>query len=397
MSRNPNVSTVRRRAAVPFWRDVRVLKILSQIVFAALVIAVAGLLYSNMKRGLESRGLWGGFGFLRLEAGFDIGEGIAYEPSDSYARAFLVGVVNTLRVTVVGIVLATILGVVAGVARLSTNWLVNKLASLYIEGIRNTPLLVQLFVWYFAVIIKLPRIKQSKVLPGPIFISNRGVALPCPVPSDSFGPWRLYLLAALAAALALGIVRARGQQRTGRPPFSGIWVGATFVGIAALGWFLVPGSPLVLDKPSLQGLNYRGGLSLTPEFTALLVGLVVYTGAFIAEVVRAGILAVPHGQIEAARALGLTESQILRLVIFPQALRIIIPPLTSQYLNLAKNSSLAIAIGFPDLFNVAGTIFNQTGRSLQVIVMIMASYLSMSLFTSLLMNIYNRRVQFVER
>jgi len=396
MAQTSSVSTVSRRA-VPPWRDVRVLKILSQIVFTALVIAVAGLLYSNMKRGLESRGLWGGFGFLRLEAGFDIGEGIAYDPSDSYARAFLVGVVNTLRVTAVGIALATIVGVMAGVARLSSNWLVNKLASVYIEGIRNTPLLVQLFVWYFAVIMKLPRIKQSKVLPGPIFISNRGVALPCPVPSDSFNLWRLYLLAALAAALALGIARARGQQRMGRPPFSGIWVGAAFVGIAALGWFLVPGSPLVLDKPSLQGLNYRGGLSLTPEFTALLVGLVVYTGAFIAEVVRAGILAVPRGQIEAARALGLTESQILRLVIFPQALRVIIPPLTSQYLNLAKNSSLAIAIGFPDLFNVAGTIFNQTGRSLQVIVIIMASYLTMSLFTSLLMNIYNRRVQFVER
>jgi len=312
-------------------------------------------------------------------------------------RAFVVGVVNTLRVTVVGIVLATLLGVVAGVARLSSNWLVNKMASVYIESIRNTPLLVQLFVWYFAVIIKLPRVQESVALPGSVFISNRGLAFPWPVPTDSFASWLLYLIAGAAAAVVLWIVRSRGQRHTGRPAFSVLWTGVAFVALASLGWFLVAGAPLVLDRPSLQGWNYQGGLTLTPEFMSLLVGLVVYSGAFIAEVVRAGILAVPRGQIEAARSVGLDEMQILRLVTFPQALRIIIPSLTSQYLNLAKNSSLAIAIGFPDLFSVAGTIFNVTGRSVQVIVMIMASYLSMSLFTSLLMNVYNRRVQLVER
>jgi general L-amino acid transport system permease protein len=390
------VSTVSKRT-VPFWRNVRVIRALSQIAFAILVTVVAGVLYSNMKHGLESRGLWGGFRFLGLEAGFDIGEGITYDLSDSYARAFVVGVVNTLRVTVVGIVLATLLGVVAGVARLSSNWLVNKMASAYIEIVRNTPLLVQLFVWYFAVIMKLPRVKESIALPGPVFVSNRGLALAWPVPTDSFGTWLLYCIAGGAVAVVLWIVRARGQRLTGRPAFSLLWIGMAFVALASLGWFLVPRAPLVLDKPSLQGWNYQGGLTLTPEFAALLVGLVIYTGAFIAEVVRAGILAVPRGQIEAARSVGLDEMQILRLVTFPQALRIIIPPLTSQYLNLAKNSSLAIAIGFPDLFNVAGTIFNQTGRSVQVIVLIMASYLSMSLFTSLLMNVYNRRVQLVER
>lgn len=390
------VSTSSDRA-VPFWRNVRVIRALSQIAFAILVAVVAGALYSNMKHGLESRGLWGGFNFLRLEAGFDIGEGITYDLSDSYARAFVVGVVNTLRVTVVGIVLATVLGVVAGVARLSSNWLVNKMASAYIEIIRNTPLLVQLFVWYFAVIMKLPRVRESIALPGPVFVSNRGLTLSWPVPTDSFGMWLSYLIAGAVVAVVLWIVRARTQRRTGRPGFRLLWIGAPFVALATLGWFLVPVAPFVLDKPSLEGWNYQGGLTLTPEFTALLVGLVVYTGAFIAEVVRAGILAVPRGQIEAARSVGLNEMQTLRLVTFPQALRIIIPPLTSQYLNLAKNSSLAIAIGFPDLFNVAGTIFNQTGRSIQVIVMIMASYLSMSLFTSLLMNVYNRRVQLVER
>ena len=350
-----------------------------------------------MKRGLESRGLWGGFDFLKLEAGFDIGEGIAYDLSDSYARAFLVGVVNTLRVTIVGIALATVLGLVTGVARLSSNWLVNKIASVYIESIRNTPLLVQLYVWYFAVIMKLPRVKESLVLPGPVFISNRAVALPWPAPSTSFGAWVPYLIAALVVAGIIGVIRACGRRRIGRPPFSGLWMVLVFIGIAALGWFLSPKPLFIVSVPSLEGLNYQGGVILTPEFTALLVGLVVYTGAFIAEVVRAGIQSVSRGQIEAARALGLSESLILRLVVLPQALRVIIPPLTSQYLNLAKNSSLAIAVGYPDLFNVAGTIFNQTGRAVQVIVLIMGSYLSISLFTSLLMNIYNRRVQLVER
>jgi general L-amino acid transport system permease protein len=382
---------------VPFWRNVRVIRALSQIAFAILIVAIAGALYSNMRHGLESRGLWGGFSFLRLEAGFDIGEGITYDPSDSYARAFGVGLVNTLRVTAVGIVLATVVGVVAGVARLSSNWLVNKMASAYIESIRNTPLLVQLFVWYFAVIMKLPRVQESVALPGPVFISNRGLALPWPVATDSFTSWSSCLTAAAAVAAALWILRTRSQRRAGRSASGLWWAGMAFVALATLGWLLVPGAPLILDKPSLQGWNYQGGLTLTPEFTALLVGLVVYTGSFIAEVVRAGILAVPRGQIEAARSVGLTETQTLRLVVFPQALRIIIPPLTSQYLNVAKNSSLAIAIGFPDLFNVAGTIFNQTGRSIQVIVMIMASYLCVSLFTSLLMNVYNRRVQLVER
>jgi general L-amino acid transport system permease protein len=390
------VSTVSHRA-VPFWRDVRAIRILSQIAFVILVVVVAGLLYSNMKRGLEARGLGGGFDFLRLEAGFQIGEGITYDPSDSYARAFVVGVVNTLRVTVVGIILTTILGVVMGVARLSTNWLVNKIATAYVELIRNTPLLVQLFVWYFAIILKLPRVKESIALPGSIFISNRGAALPGPVPTASFNSWLYYLMAAVTVAVALWIVRARGERRTGRPAFSLLWVGVAFIALTILGWFVVPGAPFVWDKPSLQGWNYQGGITLTPEFVAMLLGLVVYTGAFIAEVVRAGIQAVPRGQIEAARAVGLNEMHTLRLVIFPQALRVIVPPLTSQYLNLAKNSSLAIAIGFPDLFNVAGTIFNQTGQAVQVIALIMVSYLIMSLFTSLLMNLYNRRVQLVER
>ncbi len=397
MGRNPSVSTVKLRAAVPLWRNVRVIRVLSQVAFAAVVIAVAWLLYSNMMHGLRSRGLSRGFGFLWLEAGFDIGEGIAYDASDSYARAFLVGVVNTLRVTIVGIALATILGVVIGVARLSTNWLVNKIATVYVELIRNTPLLVQLYVWYFAIILKLPRVKESIALPGSIFISNRGAALPWPVPTASFRSWLYWLIAATSVVVALWIVRARGERRTGRPAFSLLWVGMAFVVLAILGWFVAPEAPLVLDKPSLQGWNYNGGITLTPEFVAMLLGLVVYTGAFIAEVVRAGILAVPRGQIEAARAVGLTEGQTLRLVIFPQALRVIVPPLISQYLNLAKNSSLAIAIGFPDLFHVAGTIINQTGQTVQVFVLIMASYLSMSLFTSLVMNLYNRRVQLVER
>lgn len=395
MNEDPTLSTVTR--GLPFWRDVRVLRIVSQIIFIIALAIVAGLLYANLTRGLEKRGLAGGFGFLGLEAGFEIGEGIKYEPSDSYGRAFLVGVVNTLRVTILGIVLVTVLGVVAGVARLSTNWLVNKIASVYIEIIRNTPLLVQLFFWYFAVILKAPPVNESLRLPGSIFVNRRGVYLPWLSPSPTLGSWSLFLLGGVMVTAILWVVLTRLQRRTGRSTYPAPAAIIAFLLMAGAGWLLVEQTPLVLEVPTFLGFNFEGGVRLTPEFTGMLVGLVVYTGAFIAEVVRGGIQSVQRGQIEAGRAVGLNEMQTLRLVIFPQALRIIIPSLTSQYLNLAKNSSLAIAIGFPDLFNVAGTIFNQSGRSVPVITLVMGSYLVMSLITSLFMNIYNRRVLFVER
>jgi len=391
-------ATVGRRTAVPFWRDERVLKVLAQIAFVVLVLAIGLWALSNYRE----RGLKFSFGFLDEEASFDLAEGIAFSPTDSYARAFLVGVVNTARVASLGIVLATLLGLVTGIARLSDNWLVSKIASIYIEIVRNTPLLVQLFFLYFAVILKLPQLKvrdeiTAITLPGPTYLSNRGLALPWPRPSESFGSWWPFLVVALIVTVLLWILRARGVQRTGHPSFNFLWVVSAFVTVPVIGWLVVPGNPLVLDVPVIEGLRATGGTVLSPEFVALTLGLVVYTGAFIAEVVRAGILAVPKGQTEAARAQGFTNGQILRLIVLPQALRVIIPPLISQYLNLTKNSSLAVGIGFLDLYAVSSTMLNQSGRVVEVFLMIMASYLSMSLSVSLIMNVVNRRIQIVER
>jgi general L-amino acid transport system permease protein len=386
------------RKAVPFWRDERVLKVLAQIAFVILVLAIGLWALSNYRE----RGLTFTFGFLDEEASFDLAEGIPFSSTDSYARAFLVGVVNTIRVASLGIVLATLLGLVTGIARLSDNWLVSKIASVYIEIVRNTPLLVQLFFLYFAVILKLPQLKvkdeiTALTLPGPTYLSNRGLAMPWPRPAESFGSWWPFLVAALVVAVVLMILRARGMQHTGRPNFNFLWVVIAFLAVPAIGWLVVPGNPLIPDVPAIEGLRVRGGTVLSPEFVALTFGLVVYTGAFIAEVVRAGILSVPKGQTEAARAQGFTNGQVLRLIVLPQALRVIIPPLISQYLNLTKNSSLAIGIGFLDLYAVSTTMLNQSGRVVEVFLMIMASYLSMSLTISLIMNVVNRRIQIVER
>ncbi|MBM2848219.1 MAG: polar amino acid transporter, inner rane subunit [Anaerolineales bacterium] len=382
---------------VPLWRDVRVLSALGQAIFVVVIIIVGAFLYGNVRAALQRQGLVTGFDFMRAPAGFNIGDGPAFEPSESYARAFTIGVINTLRVIGLGIVLATMLGLVAGVARLSSNWLVAKIAAVYVQIIRNTPLLLQLFFWFFAVILKLPNVRNSITLPGPIYTNVRGIYVPWATPTETFGVWRNALIvgAIVAGLVWLGI--ARWERRTGRVGFAPLYALAAFALMAAAGWFVLPSAPLTPDVPTLRGLNYRGGARMSPEYAALLFGLVFYTGAFIAEIVRAGIQAVSKGQVEAARALGLRPLLVLRLVVFPQALRVIIPPLTSQYLNLAKNSSLAVAIGYPDLFSIGGTIFNQTGHALEIISLIMLSYLTMSLTTSLLLNLYNRRVRLVER
>lgn len=384
--------------AIPFWRDVRILRIIAQVIFAIVVIGLGWFLINNMLAGLRRQGIGLGFGFLSQTAGFGIGEtAIAYRPTDSYWRAFLVGLANTVRVSLIGIVLATILGTVAGVARLSSNWLVSRIASTYIEIIRNTPLVVQLIFLYTAVFLKLPTTRNAVTIGERIFLSNRGVFLPWGVPTASFDTWGLTLAAGVILAVLAWIGLTQFQLRTGRAAPREIIALALLIGLPLLGWFLAPEPPLTLEVPARRGLNFRGGISLTPEFAALLIGLTVYTGAFIAEIVRAGILAVPRGQTEAALSLGLTRLQTLRFVVFPQALRVIIPPLTSQYLNLTKNSSLAIAIGYPDLFNVSRTIFNQSGQAVPIIILIMGTYLTFSLITSLFMNIYNARVRLVER
>ena len=382
---------------IAWWRNERVLRVLAQTVFLLALVALAAALYANVQRELQARGIAGGFGFLRMEAGFPIAEGIEYTEGDPYWYAFSVGAVNTLRLALIGIVLATVLGIVAGIARLSGNWLLRTLAGGYVETVRNVPLLVLLVFWYFAVILQLPPVRESVTVFGSVFLSQRGTALPWLVAGDGVGPWLAFVAAGVVAALFLIRWRRRVQERTGARGRGLLWALGAVAGLAALGWLVVPGRPLHVEVPDMGGFNYEGGVNLTPEFTAMIIGLSVYTGAFIAEIVRAGIQAVQQGQKEAARALGLAPGLTLRLVVLPQALRIIIPPMISQYLNLTKNSSLAIAVGFPDLFAISQTIFNQTGKAVEVIAMVMASYLVMSLFTSLVLNLYNRRLRLAER
>ena len=382
---------------IPFWRDVRVLRVLLQVLFLIGVLLLAGILYMNMLRGLNNLGLTLNLEFLENEAGFDISEGIEYAPSDTYLKAFWVGVVNTLKVSLIGIVCATVLGLVVGIARLSSNYLIRTVAAIYVECFRNIPLLLQILFWYTAVILQLPRVRDSISLFGDIFINQRGIYLPAPEPTSGLGVWSGFLLAGFIVAAILYVLRARQLRQLELPGFRAKWALPAFLIIAVLGWFLTPEKPFRLDPPVLRGFNFVGGLSLSPEFSALLIGLSVYTGAFIAEVVRSGIQAVVKGQREAAKAIGLSEAQTLQLVVLPQAVPIIVPPLTSQYLNLAKNSSLAIAIGFPDVFSIGNTMMLQTGQSIPVFAMIMVSYLIMSLTTSAGMNWYNRWINRVRR
>jgi general L-amino acid transport system permease protein len=299
----------------------------------------------------------------------------------------------------VGLILATILGLLAGIARLSDNWLLRKIAMVYVEIFRNTPLLLQLFFWYFAVFLKLPNIENRIALPGPTYLTSRGVFLPwLQATGAGTGLWLVLLAIGIVGAIALWRWRTRIMVEQGRTGNQVVWALGPLVAAVLLAFILTGTVPLGLNLPQVVGgTQIQGGLRLTPEFATLLIGLVVYTGSFIAEIVRAGIQAVPRGQSEAARALGLKSGQVMRMVILPQALRVIIPPLTSQYLNLAKNSSLAIAIGFPDVYFIASTTFNQTGRAVEVMLLIMITYLTISLIISLLMNLYNRTVQLKER
>ncbi|MYA68977.1 ABC transporter permease subunit [Candidatus Poribacteria bacterium] len=382
---------------IPFWRDVRVLRVLFQGIFLLGVILLLAILYRNMLEGLRGLGLTLNLNFFQDEAGFGISEGITYDPSDTYLKAFWVGVLNTLKVSIIGIVCATFIGLFFGIARLSSNWLIRTIAAAYVECFRNVPLLLQIVFWYTAVVAQLPNVRESLSLFGGAFINNRGVYLPSPEPTSSLKIWLWFLGAGLLLAVFLYVLRWRQLQRLDRPGFRAKWALPAFLIVALCGWFLTPGRPFTLDLPALQGFNYQGGMSFSPEFSALLVGLSIYTSAFIAEVVRSGIQSVVKGQREAARSVGLKEGQTLRLVVLPQAVPIIVPPLTSQYLNLAKNSSLAVAIGFPDLLGIGRTMMLQTGQSIPVFAIIMVSYLVMSLTTSAAMNWYNRRITRIGR
>ncbi|MBV9523802.1 MAG: amino acid ABC transporter permease [Alphaproteobacteria bacterium] len=361
------------------------------------VVAVAIYLLHNVLANRERLGIAAGFGFLGREAGFEIGEGlIAFTPADSYARALLVGLLNTLYVAALGILLATIIGTLLGIARLSANWLMRSFAAIWVDTVRNIPVLLQLFVWWNLLRVSAPGPREAWQPFPSVFISNRGLILPVPVANPAYS-WILgAFLVGIAAALAMHRWARRRQMATGRRFPTG-WAAAALLLGPPLAVFLAAGMPFALERPVLHGFNFSGGKVVTPEFVALLTGLVVYTAGFIAEIVRAGILAVSAGQSEAAMALGLRRPQSLRLVILPQALRLIVPPLTSQYLNLTKNSSLAVAIGFPDVTSIANTTINQTGQAIEGIAIIMAVYESVSLLISLLMNWYGRATALVER
>jgi general L-amino acid transport system permease protein len=373
-------------------------QLIYQAVLLVLLVALFWMIISNTATNMRKQNIASGFGFWDRTAGFDISQSlIEYTNTSSYGRAFWVGLLNTVLVASIGIVLATILGFVMGIARLSTNWLIARLATLYVEIARNIPLLLQLFVWYFAVLKNLPSPRQSYQIPGGAYLNLRGLFLPKPILQSGFGME--------LAAICLGIVGsvliylwARRRQRLTGQRFPVLWTALALIIGFPLVVFFVAGEPITFDYPELKGFNFEGGVVVLPELIALIAGLVFYTASYIAEIVRAGIQGVSKGQKEAARALGLHSGQVLRLVILPQAMRIIIPPLTSNYLNLTKNSSLAVAIAYPDLVSVfAGTVLNQTGQAVEILLITMLVYLTFSLLTSAFMNWFNRHMALVER
>jgi len=387
----------RSRAKVSPWNDPVIRGWVFQIVVVGLVGLLAWFLVSNTIENLQRQKIASGFHYLEREAGFEIGDTmIAYSPASTYARAILVGMLNTLKVAVLGIFLATILGTLIGVGRLSPNWLLAKVCEGYVEMFRNVPLLLWLFLIYKLISEAFPGPRQAISVLSSFFLSNRGLYFPVPL-ADPIHQWMgIALLAGIVAAFVVKRWAKKRQDATGQP-FPIVWASFGLVlGLPILVW-LLGGAPHHMSWPELKGFNFEGGTVIQPEFTALLVGLVLYTSAFVAEIVRSGILALNKGQSEAAMAIGLSRTQVMRLVLLPQALRIIVPPMTSQYLNITKNSSLAIAIGYPDLVASINVTINQTGQAIENILIIMAAYLSVSLSISAFMNWYNKRIALRER
>lgn len=370
----------------------------SQTLLIALVVWIGYEIISNTNANLQRLKIVSGFDFLNQTAGFGIIQSlIDYTEESTYGRAFLIGLLNTLLVAALGVFFATILGFLVGVARLSSNWLISKIATIYVEIIRNIPLLLQIFFWYFAVLRSLPAPRQSANFADSLFLNNRGLFTPKPIFESGSTLIGLAFLAALVLGIAFKIWARKKQETTGEQyhvfrVFMGL-----LIGLPLLAYF-VTGMPVSFDYPALKGFNFKGGVQIIPELMALLFALTFYTASYIGEVVRAGILSVSHGQSEAAHALGLSNGQTLRFVVIPQAMRVIIPPLTNQYLNLTKNSSLAAAIAYPDLVSVfAGIVLSQTGQAVEVLIITMAVYLTISLLTAALMNWYNKSFALVER
>jgi general L-amino acid transport system permease protein len=383
---------------IPFYRDERVLQAAAQVISVVLIVGFLVWATFNFFRAAEARSLELSFNFLKDPAGFPINDpAIDYDPSKSFGYAFYVGILNTLRVSLIGVLAATVLGTVVALMRLSSNWLVSQIALAFIEFHRNIPLLVLLFLWYFTVFNRMPAVEDSLIWPGPVIFNRRGVYMAWPRLTETGMVFAIAaVLGVILAILAFRLLRKR-RELTGQQTYYVLSSLAILIVFPLAGWFLSGGDPLMMDIPSLSGFNYSGGMRITPEFAALLVGLTTFTAGFIAEIVRAGIQAVQKGQTEAAKALGLSPSQTLSLVVMPQATRIIIPPMISQYLNLAKNSSLALAIGFMDLFSVGKVTINHAGRAVPVFLLVMSAYLAISLITSAILNFYNRRVQFATR
>ena len=385
-------------ARASFWNDPRVRAVIFQVLVLGGILLFGVYIVNNTLVNMESRGISSGFDFMDRTAGFDIGMTlIPYDQASSYGRAFFVSLLNTLLVSAIGIVVTTILGFIIGIARLSSNWLVSKLAEVYIEIIRNIPLLLQIFFWYFAVLRTLPSPRQSIEFADLFFLNLRGLFVPKPVLEPGFSAMPIAFFIGVVAVVIIACWAKRRREATGQPFHTVLVSMGILIGLPLLAG-MVTGFPMSWDYPALKGFNFQGGMTLIPELVALVIALSIYTAAFIAEVVRSGIQAVSHGQTEAAGSLGLRPGQTLRLVVIPQALRVIIPPLTNQYLNLTKNSSLAAAIAYPDLVLVfAGTALMQTGQAVEIIAITMAVYLTISLVISAIMNWYNNKMALVER
>ncbi len=400
----PNIHP--EHGTISWFNDPRARGLIAQIILFLLVTFGIYAMVTNTIVNLERQNIASGFGFLNQTAGFGINQTlIPYTEESTYGQTFIVGLLNTILVAIVGIFLATILGFIVGVARLSKNWVINKIAYWYIEVMRNVPLLLHIFVWYFAVLRAVPDKRDKWSLFDTFHLNIYGIWAPEPLPGPMFWMTVVAFLAAIVIAFILAKLAKARQMRTGET-FPSFWVGLAIIIILPLAAFFATGSPLDFEHPKFvaegpifkRGFEFQSGLQVIPEFIALLLALSIYTAAYIAEIVRAGILAVSHGQTEAANALGLRSGPTLRLVVIPQALRVIIPPLTNQYLNLTKNSSLAVAIAYPDLVAVfAGTTLNQTGQAVEIIVITMLVYLGLSLVTSAIMNWYNSRIALVER
>ncbi len=394
--------------SIPLWQDKYKRQRLSQFIFALVVIILAALIYGNIVDSLSEIGMIPSLKFLRMVGNIDIGESvIEVSNTSSNLRMLAAGFLNTISISFLAIIFSTILGLIIALCRLSSNWILNKLAVIYIEIIRNIPLLLLLLIWYRAFFLRLPGIKTG-IMAGErlgahgeqllsFSLSNRGISMTWFKPNEHFKPWLVCLFIAFACAIVLYLFLKRREKLTAKEQHTILYPVLAFLAVATLSYFILPHAALTKEIPVMGKFNISGGLHVTAEWFSLFSGLILYTSAFIAEIFRAGIQGIPKGQIEAARSLGLSHMKTIRLVIIPQAKVVVIPPLTSQYLGVAKNTSLGVAIGFPDLFAITGTIINQTGRALEMIMLVMAIYLGLSLLTSLVMNIYNKRVQIKER